>query len=140
MDIYKLKDLPPDELETVLAEADSVVEEKYFQPLTQEEMEFFRHQHSDNAITLTMIEHEFKRIADEYKERMKPYRTKVMEALEALRTRQIEKTGKVYLLKDHDTQMVHKIDGRGNVIQSRTMLPEERQYFLRPTKNRIINE
>lgn len=138
MDIYKLKDLSPSELRSVLDEAEGVEEGRYFQPLTEAEMDFYRRQHSEHAIIHSQIEHEFDLVKDEYKEKLKPHRQKVSEALEALRTRQVEKTGRIYILKDFDTKFIHKVDVNGNVIQSRPMLPEERQFFIHPAKQ--INE
>ena len=137
MDIYKLKDLSPAERQLVLDEAAGVEEGRYFQPLTEVEMDYYRRQHSDHAIVASQIEHELDLVKDEYKEKLKPHKQKVVEALEAIRTRQIEKTGRIYVLKDFDNQMIHKVDIHGNVIQSRPMLPEERQYFMRPSSKQI---
>lgn len=71
---------------------------------------------------------------------MKPHKQKVVEALEALRTRQIETQGRIYIIKDFEAKLIHKVDIHGNVIQSRPMLPEERQYFMRPSTVKQINE
>ena len=138
MDIYKLKDLPPSERLLVLDEATKIEEGRYFQPLTEVEMDFYRRQLADSSITKSQIEHEFNLVKEEYKEQIKPHSQKISEAIEAIKTKQVEKNGRLYILSDFDEKVIHKVDINGNVIQSRPMLPEERQLTMRPLKQ--INE
>lgn len=138
MDIYKLKDLSHSERLLVLDEATKVEEGRYFQPLTEVEMDYYRRQLADHSIIKSQIEHERKLVMDEYKQKLKPHEDAVSEAIEAVKTKQVEKTGRLYIISDFDDKVIHKVDINGNVIQSRPMLPEERQLTMRPLKQ--INE
>lgn len=141
MDIYSLKNLSHSERMLVLDEATRMEEGRYFQPLTEVEMDYYRRQLADNSIMKSQVEHELNLVKDEYKEKLKPYSTAISEAIEAIKTKQIEKTGRLYILSDFDEKVIHKVDINGNVIQSRPMLPEERQTVLRPlTPLKQINE
>lgn len=138
MDVHKLKDLPHSERMLVLDEATKIEEGRYFQPLTEVEMDYYRRQLTDHSILKSQVEHEFKLVKEEYKEKLKPHENAVSEAIEALKTKQVEKTGRLYILSDYEAKIIHKVDINGNVIQSRPMLPEERQLTMRPLKQ--INE
>lgn len=107
MDVYRLKDLPPSERLMVLDEATKIEEGRYFQPLTEVEMDFYRRQLADSSITKSMIEHELNLVKEEFKEKLKPHSNAITEAIEAIKTKQVEKTGRLYILSDFDEKVIH---------------------------------
>lgn len=131
MDIYRLKDLPQDERQTVLlGEAVKVEEQSYLKPLTTEELHVRREEMANDSILLNEYETELKEIKDQFKLKMNPVEKRRDEALEAIRLKAIRVTGKVFMLADHDNKMIHSVTEDGSVLGSRPMLPEERQYRI----------
>lgn len=131
MDIYRLKDLPQDERQTVLlGEAVKVEEQSYLKPLTPEELHVRREEMANDSILLNEYETELKEIKDQFKLKMNPVEKRRDEALEAIRLKAIGVTGKVFMLADHDNKMIHSVTEDGSVLGSRPMLPEERQYRI----------
>lgn len=131
MDIYRLKDLSPEERQTVFqGEAVKVEEQSYLKPLTPEELHIRREEMANDSILLNEYESELKEIKDQFKLKMNPIEKRRDEALEAIRLKSISITGKVFMLADHDNKMIHSITEDGSVLGSRPMLPEERQYRI----------
>lgn len=57
-------------------------------------------------------------------------RAKISEYLDAIKNKAVEVKGKVYKLADFENQMIHFVDPLGNVLSSRKMLPDERQFRI----------
>lgn len=130
MDIEKLKDLSPVDRKHVLdSEAFKTEEGKYEKPLTPDELAYAKDQVSELSITYDQLEDELKEVKKDFKAKMEPVKTERRLHLRNIKHRSQEKLGKLYLLQDWDTNMVHKVDQDGNVIHSRKMLPEERQQW-----------
>lgn len=139
MDIERLKNLPPQDLKSVLeSEAIAVEEGKYEKPLTAYEMAFYKDELAVHSINQAIILDEFADVKDEYKEKLKPIKEKISEALQAIKFKSVQKEGRLYKLADFEDQMIHKVDELGNIIHSRKMLPEERQFRIQALKT--INE
>lgn len=131
MDIERLKSLSGDDRKAVLeSEAIAVEEGKYTKPLTADEILYYKDELAENSINQAIILDELTSVKETYKERLKPLKEKISEALQAIKFKSIEKEGRLYKVADFDEQMIHKIDELGNVIHSRKMLPEERQFRL----------
>jgi hypothetical protein len=131
MDIERLKTLSEQDRKAVLeSEALAVEEGKYQKPLTNDEVLYYKDILAENSINQAVILDEFQQVKDTYKERLKPIKEVISESLEAIKTRSIEKEGRLYKLADFEDQMIHKVDESGNVIHSRKMLPEERQFRI----------
>jgi hypothetical protein len=131
MDITKLKDLPKDELDTLLnGENIGIEETSYMKPLTTQELIDKKDQFALAAIDKETIEGELKDIKDEFKSRLKPVQQVLDAARLAIRQRGEWTKGKCYKLPDYDNKMVHIVDVDGNVISSRIMKPEERQFTI----------
>lgn len=127
MDIQKLKDLPADELENVLQEATVVRDQTYYRPMDPAEVSIVENEHSIAAIERSYLEEEIKEAKAEFKARMEPIAGRCSDAIEQLKTKMRKITGDLYILADYDNKMMHTLDNRGNVINSRQMKPEERQ-------------
>lgn len=131
MDIYKLKDLSEQERQTVfLGEADGSEEQVYLKPLSPEELAVTREEHSTASILLDELVEKFAEVKARHKEEIKPINSKRKAALKAIRQRAVEITGKVWKLPDYDNSMMHFITNEGQVLSSRPMLPQERQFKI----------
>lgn len=131
MDVYRLKDLSEEERQSVLqGEALTVEEQAYMKPLTPEELAIKKDDLATAAILKAVIEDELAEIKSQYKEKLEPLREKVSEAIEAIKNKAVEVKGHVYKLPDYENQMIHIVDSLGQVLSSRRMLPEERQFRI----------
>lgn len=131
MDIYRLKDLSEEERQGVLqGEALTIEEHGYMKPLTNEEISLKKDDLANAAILKAIIEDELAEIKASYKDKIEPLRETISEAIDAIKNKAVEVHGKVYKLADFDNQMIHVVDPFGNVLSSRRMLPEERQFRI----------
>jgi hypothetical protein len=131
MNIYSIKDLPVDELETLLRGESSGIEEMaYNRPLSEEELVVRKDELSKNTILLDVINDELKEAKRQFKDKMEPITAKIKEDLKAIRNKSVEIRGKVYKMPDYENKMIHMVDERGHVITSRKMLPEEKQFTI----------
>lgn len=131
MDIYRIKDLPEDERQTLLlGESVEVKEQAYMMSLSDDELAIKRERIVQVSLMKAVIEDEYQTVKDEFKMKLDPLKEEFGDLLDELRVKMVEVTGKVYSLPDYDNQMMHFIDAKGNVISSRRMLPEERQYRI----------
>lgn len=131
MDIYKLKDLSPEERQSVfLGEAAGSEEQVYLKPLTPEELAITREEHANASILIDEMVEQFANVKAKHKEEIKPIQQKRKTAIAAIRQKAIQITGKVWKLPDHDNMMMHFITDEGQVLSSRPMLPQERQFRI----------
>jgi hypothetical protein len=131
MDIFKLKDLSEEDRQSVLqGESLTVEEHAYMKPLTQDELSIKKDELANAAILKAVIEDELAQIKAQYKDKIEPLREIVNKSIEAIKNKAIEVKGNVYKLADYDNQMIHMVDPLGNVLSSRRMLPEERQFRI----------
>jgi hypothetical protein len=136
MDVERLKTLSGEDRKSVLeSEAIAIEEGKYEKPLTPDELLYYKDELAQNSINQAVILDEFQEIKEEYKEKLKPIKLKISEAISAVKYKSIPKEGRLYKLADFEDQMIHKVDEMGNVIHSRKMLPEERQFRIAALKS-----
>lgn len=134
MNIEQLKSLSAEDRRLVLqSEASSIEEGKYTKPLDEDEIRSYKDELADLSIKQAIILDEFASIKEEFKLRLKPLAQGISSALQAVKFKAIDQDGKLYLIQDFESNMVHKVDELGNVILSRQMRPEERQYFMKPS-------
>jgi hypothetical protein len=139
MDVHKLKDLHPDDRLSVLqGEAIKQVEQVYTRFLTEEEMTKYKDEVSQTAIVIAATEEELRQVKADFKDKLDPLRAEFKVALTAVSTRGIQETGMCYLLPDYDTQMIHVVTKAGDVLNSRRMLPEEKQFNISHQLNKAI--
>lgn len=135
MDIEKLKTLSDEDRKSVLeSEAIAIEDGKYEKPLTADEMLYYKDELAVHSINQAVILDEFAEIKEEFKEKLKPIKEKISESIQAIKYKSVQKEGRLYKLADFDDQMIHKVDSLGNVIHSRKMLPEERQFRIQALK------
>lgn len=135
MNIEHLKNLTNEDRKSVLeSEAIAVEEGKYEKPLTPDELLFYKDELAVHSINQAVIMDEFAEIKKDFKDRLEPIKEKISESIQAIKYKSIQKEGRLYKLADFDDQMIHKVDELGNIIHSRKMLPEERQFRIQALK------
>jgi hypothetical protein len=135
MDIERLKTMSAEDRKLVLeSEAIAVEEGKYEKPLSSEELAFFKDEVADNSIKQAVILDELTDIKKNYKAKLEPIAIKIKTSLRNIKHKSMEQDGRLYKVADFDDQMIHKVDELGNVISSRKMLPEERQFRIQAIK------
>jgi len=131
MDIYQIKKLSNEERETLLVgESISVDIQTYHIPCDQAELTIVKDELSKASVQRSFIEEEFKTVKESFKERLSPIQEMISESIATLKTGTKTVNGKVYLLPDFENKMMHSIDQAGNVLNSRPMKPEERQFRI----------
>jgi hypothetical protein len=129
--IERLKTLSAEDRKSVLeAEAIAVEEGKYEKPLTPDELAIQKDTLAELSINQAIILDEFAEVKQEFKSKLEPIKEEISTALRAIKYKSIQVEGRLYKMADFDDQMIHKVDELGNVIHSRKMLPEERQFRL----------
>lgn len=135
MDIERLKSLSNEDRKLVLqAEALAIVEGKFVKPLGPEELAYYKDQLAEKSILQATILDELNDVKADFKARLDPVATDISKALSAVKFKQIECEGTLYKMADFDTKLIHQVDELGNIISSRQMLPEERQFRIQALK------
>jgi hypothetical protein len=135
MDVERLKTLTSEDRKSVLeSEAIAIEEGKYEKPLTPDELLFYKDELAVHSINQAVIMDEFAEIKKDFKDRLEPIKEKISESIQAIKYKSIQKEGRLYKLADFEDQMIHKVDEFGNIIHSRIMLPEERQFRIQALK------
>lgn len=131
MDVYKLKNLPQSERETILiGESATVEEQTYLIPIDEPELSVIKDDLSMASVKKAYIDEEIRQAKEEFKARLEPLVDKISESIESLKSRSKKVTGKVYSLPDFENKMMHAVDSLGNVLNSRPLKPEERQRMI----------
>lgn len=135
MDIERLKNMTSEDRKSVLeSEAIAIEEGKYEKPLTPDELLYYKDELAVHSIKQAVIIDEFSEIKKDFKDRLEPIKEKISESIQAIKYKSVQREGRLYKLADFDDQMIHKVDELGNVIHSRKMLPEERQFRIQALK------
>ena len=135
MDIERLKSLSNEDRKLVLqSEALAIVEGKFVKPLGPEELAYYKDQLAEKSILQATILDELKDVKADFKARLDPVATDISKALSAVKFKQIECDGTLYKMADFDNKLIHQVDDLGNIISSRQMLPEERQFRIQALK------
>ncbi len=131
MDIERLKSLSSEDRKLVLqSEALAITEGKYVKPLTIEEVAYYKDMLAEKSILQATILDELKDVKSEFKARLEPVAMEIKKSLSAVKFKQIECEGILYKMADFDAKIIHNVDEMGNIITSRSMLPEERQFRI----------
>jgi hypothetical protein len=135
MDSKLFQEVPLDQRAEMLeANAESVGEQTYAKPLTQEELDKERIDFTQKAIEVNALEEELKAVKERFAEELKPMREEMKEMMHTLKTRQRVVKGRVFTLKDFTTGMLGVYDDRGDLISSRRMTPEEGQLSINSSR------
>jgi malonyl CoA-acyl carrier protein transacylase len=136
MDLAYIQNLSPkDRLDLLKGDAIEILENTRFtKPLTPEEVTFYKSELSENSIKQSEILEEKKEAVAAFTAQLKPVQAKISESLKAVKYKAIDCEGTIYRLADFDDKMIHTVDGDGNLINSRAMLPAERQLRIQALK------
>lgn len=131
MDIFRLKQLSPsDRLMTLQSESLSIEEQTYTKPLNEDEMILVKEELAKSSIAKSFLEEELRQIKEDFKQKMAPHSSVIIESIASLKTGGKTITGMLYKLPDYDNKLVYFVDADGNQVSSRMMKPEERQVMI----------
>lgn len=131
MDITRLKTLSEQDRKAVLeSEAIDIEEGVYDRPLTEEEINYYKDELATQCIAQKKILAELATVKEEFKEKLRPVKMQIDHAMNAIKNRAVSQEGRLYKLADYDEKMIYTVDEDGNIISSRRMRPEERQYRI----------
>lgn len=131
MDIYKLKKLTQEERSVILdGESSTSEEQTYHIPMNDEELLVAKDDLAQASLKKAYLDEEIRQAKEVFKMRMEPLTEQISEAIGQLKTKQREVHGRVWSIPDFDNKMMHLVDSLGNVLNSRPLKPEERQYRL----------
>jgi len=119
------QELPPADRKMQLAADAAKVRENahFFKELSQEEIDVKNQQISGNSIKV------FK-LRDELKDRIDPLEEETKSLCQQVDTGMEEIVGTLYDFPDYETNMMNIYNEHGELIQSRRLLPEEKQARL----------
>ncbi|GAB3822273.1 hypothetical protein [Pontibacter rugosus] len=119
-----------------------LAEEKYMKPLTPDEVDAHRANVTESYIKIQSITEQIKEYTDLKKAERKPYEEELKQSAYAVKTGQVEVRGDLYMIDDQENRMMGMYDATGRLVNSRPLLPEERQTnFMSVTRmNRAAND
>jgi len=121
MDKYILQNESPEaRLRYLEDSADQIIEDKYYQRLSKEELTMKKAEFTANALKVDDVEKEKKEKMDEFKERLKPLKVTHKTLSTEIRTGFVEKEGRLYKFIDDKTRMVFFYDESGELIETKT--------------------
>lgn len=125
------QDLPPADRKAQMA-ADAVKFDSipFLKELTQEEIDVKNMQVSSNCIKVYKLKEELKAVKEDYKDRIEPLETQTKLLCRQVETGLEEVTGTLFYFPDFETNMMNIYDELGLLVQSRRLLPEEKQGRL----------
>jgi hypothetical protein len=131
MDYEALKRMPANERKDTLEGLMLSVEETHYtKPLTAEEIAEQRINLTAALVEKALIEDSFRIEKEKHKLKIAPIAAAAKTALDAVRVGAVSATGKVYKIPNYDEKTVSLVDEFGNFLQSRPMLPTERQLTI----------
>jgi transposase len=131
MNIYELKSMSEsDRNEFFETYSTEKKEQTYMKPLKKEELDIKHDELAQTAMKKAMLEEELREIKKEHKAQIDPVVKQFSNLLMEIKQRAVEITGPAHKIPDYDNQMMHFVAVDGTVINSRPMLPEERQFTI----------
>ena len=104
-----------------------LAEEKYMKPLSDDEVAAHRANVTESYIKIQSINEQIKEYSDLKKAERKPYEEDLKTSAYAVKTGQVEVRGDLYMIDDQENRMMCFYDETGRMVNSRPLLPEERQ-------------
>src|ERR1035437_1079222 len=113
------------------ANAEKIEPLTYSKPLTPEELEAITQEFISKTLEVNHQIDTLEELKDRYKDILKPLKKDLAEKLDLLKTKQRTVTETVYLVVDEEQGRMVTYTKDGEEIQSRKLLPEEKQHRLR---------
>ena len=121
MDKYLFQNETPEKrLELLESTADQIIDDKYYQRLSNEELTMKKADFTANALKVDDLETEKKEVMDEFKERLQPLKVTHKTLSNEIRTGFTEREGLLYKFIDDNTRMVYFYDENGELIETKT--------------------
>lgn len=107
-------------------------------PYSKDELDFFKDEISSKMISIDHEEKKFESVKKEFKEKIEPQKREVREYLNKVRLQYEEKEEKVYLIADYDSGEMLYYDSNGIFLESRRLMPSERQQNVFSINSKIV--
>jgi hypothetical protein len=107
--------------------ADKMEDTKYYKPLTEDELTARREMLTDNCIKLGDLEEEKKLLTEKIKVKIDPLKEENKMLLLECRTKQVQVSGILYHMADHENGYMETYDHNGELLYSRKLRPDEKQ-------------
>lgn len=105
----------------------------YFREYEPEELDLLKDQYFQDASELQKHEEKYNAAKAEFKVNADPIKAKMKETFTGIRIKGRTVTEMVYLLADHENNMMEYYNEAGVMIHSRRMLPDEKQLRIKMT-------
>lgn len=99
-------------------------------PLSEEEIVMGKDEFVQKNIQLHKLKEDFKKINDEFKEKIRKIEEAAAKRLATLRTGTETVEGVLYALDDQEKKIMYFYDEKGNLVNQRRLLPSERQTSM----------
>jgi hypothetical protein len=130
---------PEQKAQTIRDNCDEVLSNySYMRKFSQEELEDFKQELSENSIEIDILETELSEVKKEFKDKLKPKKQEVKIILKALREKVKEVKDEVFVLKDNDFYCIY--NSEGELIESRPLRPAEKQTTIFQTLRTGTND
>ena len=110
--------------------ADKIETSTYQKNLTEDEKLQRKEILYNNSLKLSDLAEEKKEAIAGFKEVMDPLVADNKTLLSELRTGQVQVTGKIYLMANHETGIMETWDNNGEFVSSRRLFPSEKQLRM----------
>jgi vacuolar-type H+-ATPase subunit I/STV1 len=130
---------PTERIQMLKDNAERTEEFQYPRELTPDEISELKDELSSESITLSKLEEKKKEAMNEFKAEIKPVKAEVQRILQLLRTRSEEVEEKVYLLADLEEGMMGYYNSKGELVHSRLLRQNEKQYRIQGEGVRKLN-
>ncbi len=121
----------PERIQALRDNAEKSEDFSYFREYLPEELDLLKDEYFQNASELQKHEEALKTAKDEFKFHADPIKAKMKESFTGIRIKGRTVTEQVYLLADHDSNMMEYYNESGEMIHSRRMLPDEKQLRIK---------
>lgn len=113
---------------------------RYPKQLSEEELTNLKHNLSQQYIELDKHEEAKKEYMADFKAKTDPIKKQVKFELAQVRTGVLEVEEEVFLVADHDDQLMRYYNAEGDCVYKRALMPQERQMRIIGDKNGTSNE
>lgn len=128
---------PQEKKDNLEAMAYNIEKQFYHKPLTDAELQKYKDELTQAAIKKGALEAEYKLLAKNHKERIKPIAEKYAQCLDTIKNNGVLTEGNIYMIANHESGHMGYYNEEGELISMRRLLPEERQenLFISNLKN-----
>lgn len=131
MEKFMFQDRSPKDREQLLRDNATKVENRtYLRALDSAEVIELQNAYTQKAIELSAADDDLKMHRENYKAIAKPLKVEMGQLIQGIRTSSEEVTEEVFLLADMDEQMMCYYNRLGELVYSRPLMQNEKQYSI----------